>query len=289
MQNTLDNLDFLHPGDSVKPIGRGDDHADYLLSSVLASYGCVVRDLSLHGFTAEIRVYKCAEGKRYNGYQFEISPIDHNVTMDSHLEEYFRRFRHSRDLILRYPRNVDGSLGFPKWHSIFSGIHEISHYKDYRFTLLPVSYTPLYSDSETGLSENSPKDDVVYGAMVDVIASLRYNGIAPKLQSNRVLFSIYGDDFAIYIHDETLILEGLFVPAIEQIDLARFNCAHVWIGGHEYVFGEDKTRPKIKLAYELQENEKDLLSLLRLIPQMTTNMHNAFERMMEIYGKDRTE
>ena len=280
------NYEFIYPGDSVKCIGGGEGYVDYLFSRVLACYGCVIRDLSLSGLSAEARVYKCIDGKRVKGYQFSIPPISPDAVLNPHLRYYLRRFLHSRDLIVRYPQKDDGSLGYPMWHTIFSGIYEISSYRDWRFSLLSDSNPPLCAIvKEPSCDEFVERDDTTYGSLIDVAAALRYNGFDANPQGNSIHFCAFGHSYSIHVHDNVLTMEGLYCPNEESVDLAKLSsaCNKAWIGGHDFDYETDLSKPPVRLFYEFQPNETDLFSLIKLIPQMASNMHEAFNRIMSFY------
>ena len=280
------NYVFLYPGDSVRCIDGGEGYVDYLFSRVLACYGCVIRDLWLRDLLAVAIVYKCVDGKRVEGCQFSILPV-REIELDNHLRHYLLRFRHARDLIVRYPIKDDGSLGYPEWHTIVSGIYETSSYKDWRFTLLPdtnTQYGSVLKDYSCTRSVDS--DGTTSGKMIDVIAALRYNGFDATPKENKVVFHAFEHKYTIHIHDDVLTLEGLFhcTPGgpvnLKKLSIARNK---VWIGGYDFDYGADLFNFPVRFFYEFQDYEKDLYSLGRVIPQMVGNMHDAFDHMMVIY------
>lgn len=282
------NYDFLYPGDSVRCIDGGEGYVDYLFSRVLACYGCVIRNLRLREIDADVLVadvivYKCIEGKRVNGYQFGLQPV-RDLELDNYLRHYLLHFSHARDLIVRYPIKGDGSLGYPMWHTIISGM---SSYKDWRFTLLPDPDTQLSSVlKDYSCTRSADADDTTIGRMIDVIAVLRHNGFDATPQENKVVFHAFEHKYTIHIHDDVLTLEGLFhcTPG-EPVDLKKLSSASnkVWIGGYDFDYGADLFNFPVRLFYEFQDNEKDLYSLKRVIPQMVVNINNAFNHMMVIY------
>ena len=288
MKNFADDYDFLYPGDSVRCIDGGDDYVDYLFSRVLACYGCVIRDLRLRDLLAVVIVYKCVDGKRVDGCQFSIPPV-RDMELDPHLCHYLLRFRHARDLILRYPIKDDGSLGYPVWHTIVSGIYETTSYRDWRFTLLSDPDTELSAVIKNySCSGSDNDDDSTTGRMIDVIAALRNNGFDADPLEKKVVFHAFGHRFTIHIHDDVLTQEGLFYCSSgEPVNYKNLSsaCDKVWIGGYDFDYGADLFNFPVRFFYEFQDNEKDLYSLGRLIPQMAGNMKDAFNRMMEIYKK----
>lgn len=284
MINFADNYDFLYPGDSVKCINGGEGYVDYLFSRVLACYGCVIRDLWLRELLAVVIVYKCVDGKRVDGCQFSIPPV-REIELDNHLRHYLLRFRHARDLIVRYPIKDDGSLGYPEWHTIVSGIYETSSYKDWRFTLLSDTNKQLSAVVKDYSCIMADDSDATLGRMIDVIAALRYNGFNATPQENKVVFHAFEHKYTIHIHDNVLTIEGLFYCSPGgPVNLKRLSASQkVWIGGCDFDYGADLFNFPVRFFYEFQDYEKDLYSLGRVIPQMVGNMNNAFNRMMEIY------
>lgn len=287
MMEELYNYDFLYPGDSVRPVGEGEGYVDYLFTKVLACYGCVIRDLWLNYTMAVVIVYKCLDGKRVKGYQFSIPPVTPDMKLDAYLRHYLRRFRHARDLIIRYPIKDDGSLGYPMWHTIFSGIYETFSYKDWRYSLLSDPETQFSSVlKDYSCCKSADKVDTTCGRMIDVIAALRYNGFDANPLANEIVFNAFGHRYSIHVHDDVLALEGLFYcPSGEPVNLENLSKAsnRVWIGGAVFDYGADLSNFPARFLYEFQDNEKGLGSLGRLIPQMAENMHNAFNGMMKIY------
>ncbi len=113
------NLDesFLYPGDAIKWIDARDNYRDYLLTQVLASHGCVIRDVSLSDDTARVMIRKCQNGNRIGALYAEIGKIPGGRQLGK--EDYMKAF-HSRDIIVRYYLNEDGDYSRPVWHTILT-------------------------------------------------------------------------------------------------------------------------------------------------------------------------
>ncbi len=108
--------DYLFPGDAIKWIGAGEGYRDYLLSQVLASHGCVIRDIRINGGTAVIQIKRCEDGNCVDFFGAEIEKIPDSRDLND--DERKMAF-HSRDLIVRYQVSEDESLSHPMWHTVY--------------------------------------------------------------------------------------------------------------------------------------------------------------------------
>ena len=127
--------DFLKPGDClVKPVGRGDNYIDFLLSQVLAIHGCIIRDLWLEGDGAILIIYKYKDGVRIGGERICLKKIPDGRKIETREERLIAM--HGLDLIVRYYDAEDGSLCRPMWHTAFSGLYKIRGYNQSTVTVL---------------------------------------------------------------------------------------------------------------------------------------------------------
>lgn len=129
---------YLVPASYVHPIGVGDNWSDYTLSSVLACHGYVIRSVDLHdrggSIDARAIVVKCRNGEKDGLYDVSFSPVPDARLIDS--DEFLSELRRYGDIILRYVRSDDGSVGYPLWHTALSNYVFEGGYNQRTFSLL---------------------------------------------------------------------------------------------------------------------------------------------------------
>ena len=115
---------YLYPGEAAHHLGfpndiNGNDYVDFMLSNVLASNECSIRDLRLYSEDGivkfSVRWYRNKDSKKVEG------GIYHDIRSECSAEKLGYKVALTRfdDLRLRYRRNEDGTYSRPVWVDAF--------------------------------------------------------------------------------------------------------------------------------------------------------------------------
>lgn len=121
-------LGFLYPSEEVKPVSKGDNYCDYLLSDVLRPINGFVKFIRVSGragdgTVAEVKLGKMVDGAQTFLWHGDIQAIaDYTPTNeDNDIEESAVSGKIIyKDLLLRYFINEKGTFNEPTWVSAIS-------------------------------------------------------------------------------------------------------------------------------------------------------------------------
>lgn len=94
---------YLYPAFPIMHIGLGDGYIEYMLSSVLGSWGYVIRHINRN---LSVLAYIGGNGKRSGSIQLQLAPSDEYLVQCPSLVRI-------DDLKLRYHVDADGNLESP--------------------------------------------------------------------------------------------------------------------------------------------------------------------------------